>query len=255
VVDLHDADIERSALKLQGWLGMARALAARARVLLILPDAVRALVGRVLPPGVRGLGRAAFDRHARAWPVQFRVDATHSGGRHDCDVRDTRWSGAGAAAGPLADLPLLHPNVTWEPAARRLRDAWAATPPALAAGALAGLVILCGGGGGHRGQLTPGRAFTLVDDENDAAVQTVLMRLLRDGGAAELVVAGTTPDAIRRMALEVCVVAGVAFHGLVDAAAIAPSRGDGNANKEMARRTSDGLAALLAAGEASCPRA
>ncbi len=249
VVDLHDTDIERSALKLQGWTGMARELAA-ARTIFILPDAIRALVGTLLPPAVRALTFAEYEvAGAELWPNRRVIDATDAGARRPSDHRDDRWSMAADTLSPpgaLSELPLLHPNVLWEPAAQRLRQAWAATPAARAARFAPGLLFLRPAAGPNRL-----RDARFLDSADAPAVGAALMRLLCDPGAVSVVASGAAAPQVRRMARDVCAVAGIPFRGLVDGAALAPPHRPAAAARDIAARFRAAAASLTQAKDAA----
>ena len=239
VIDLREADLGRDALLLQSWLGMVRVLAGQRRVVLKLPAELRRLVGRLLPPGVSA---SVGDGWLDEWPEMLLIDAAGgpppsvaalSGGRV---VKDRRWPGQVEAApqGPAADaaamavdgLPRLHPNVAWEPACLRLREAWAALPDsraALAAGAPT-LLLRDGAGNARSVALGGGRAMRIVDAQAWQAVQTALMALLHGvPGGGEVVWSGTDP-AVQRVVLDVCAAFRLPCRGMVDLCAQAPAR-------------------------------
>lgn len=261
VVDLHDACIEASALKLQSWLGMARILAAR-RTLLIVPDAVRTTIESYLPPGVRACSLAEYEAAAGRFPNRIVIDATAAGGRAVSDYRDGRWTFDDAdceLSEPLAEFPYLHANIAWEPAAVRLRAAWLAANAQPRRAIAPGLLIfrpgrsICFATQGDPRQ--PSRAITYVDSDDHSAISSALMHLLVSPSGMSVVVSGSARPAVRRAALQVCAIAGVRYRGLADAAAMAPTNLPARIPDDAAARTQS-VAAMFTAKteEPPCPR-
>jgi hypothetical protein len=223
IIDLHTVSAETAtcALRLQCWLGVARVLAGSAPVLIVLAQSVRLRVIRLLPPGVRAIAAGEVAGCLELWPRCRRVEA-----------------GTGA-------MPPMHPNLLWEAAALRLREMWAETTNGRAALAEAAtLVILREHAAAATFAIGPAASVALIDATESEAVARVILRLLiAPGGTA--IVCAAAPSDVRRMFLDLCALRGLAFHGVVDDAALSPGLLPEAAARELARRAELAARALI----------
>jgi len=171
-----------------------REMSSRHRVRLVLDKEVHAMIARILPLAV---------------DAELKSDTS-----------------------PLDDaLPPLHANLAWDPAAIRLRDAWAEGrrrhPP--------GMLILADAPGGTR-TLSRGRCLTSVDVSDSAAVEAALMRLLHAPAKRDEVVwAATGHDALRSFVLSLCLLRGIPFRGMLDGVAELPMQLPSTISRELNR--------------------
>jgi hypothetical protein len=215
MIDLHDVSAETApgAWRLQAWLGVVRVVAERRPVLLVLPQSVRLRIARLLPPGVRAIAAGEVPACLARWPNCRRILAS------------------------VSILPPLHPNLLWEAAALRLREMWAETADGRAALAVPlRLLILREHGPDLRfGGGTPVATLDTTDPE---AVARALLRLLIAPGAAGIVCAAAA-EPVRLAFLDVCALRGLAFHGVVDAAALLAGALPEAAARELAHRAAE----------------
>ncbi len=182
------------ALRLQASIGLVREMSSRHRVRLVLDKEVHAMIARILPLAV---------------DAELKSDTS-----------------------PLDDaLPPLHANLAWDPAAIRLRDAWAEGgrrhPP--------GMLILADAPGGTR-TLSRGRCLISVDVSDSAAIEAALMRLLHAPAERDEVVwAATGHDALRSFVLSLCMLRDIPFRGMLDGIAELPMRLPSTISRELNR--------------------
>jgi len=181
-------------LRLQASLGLTREMSSRHRVRLVLDADVLALIAKVLPLAVEA-----------------------------APASDTR---------PLDDtLPPLRPNLAWDPAALRLREAWAEGRPRHSAG----MLILGDAPGGTRA-LSRGRCVTSVDVSDRDAVEAALMGLLHAPAEPdEIVWAAAGHDALRGFVLSLCLLRHIPFRGMLDGVAELPALLPSTAARELGR--------------------
>ncbi|MBV9539553.1 MAG: hypothetical protein JOY70_11515, partial [Acidisphaera sp.] len=235
VIDLHDASLERDALKLHSWLAMLRGLAKQTRVLLLLPPPLRALLASVLPPGAAALDLAAFEVARDAWPRHRYVDATASGAQRTCHCRDDRWD-ADAEDGdaPPFEMPVVHPDFGWEPAAQRLRRAWSAARPS----APDGTTVLLDAA-------LPARTFAEAGLELRHDAAALAMEMLCGRRPAEIVLGAAVGTRARSVVAQVCALAGVRLRGRIDCAALAREAAPAAIAEELAGAIDRALRAQL----------
>ena len=140
VVDLSGYEPGQGTLPLISYFSLLRHLPAHAFTHVVLHPDVVALLEPVLPIGVRALLREDMADFTTCYPYRVLVDtdgasaAWFTPGPDDRVVRDDRWSwlGQGHADAtpdsPAFPLPLLYPDVSWDPGVEALRKAWRALP-------------------------------------------------------------------------------------------------------------------------------
>ncbi len=180
-----EIDLRRAGpLHLQASIGAARALAARHRVRLVMDAETHALIGTVLPPAVDPVLAAASDT---------------------------------APVPPMA-TPTLHPDLTWDPAAIRLRAAWSGGRETPAPG-----MFVLGDIAREPRALSRRRRITCLDVADPAGVEAVLMRLLHAPSEHDEIIWATNGHgAFRTLVMSLCVVRNIPFRGTADGVAELP---------------------------------
>ena len=195
MVDLRGA----GPLQLQASIGLLREMSARQRVRVALDADIYIMIAKVLPPAVD--------------PVL---------------TSDTGWSHL-PSHGYDGFSVTLKPNLVWDPAALRHREAWLAGRAPL----LPGMLILGNAPGGTR-HLSRGCRITSLDASDTPAVEAALMRLLHaPTDRDEIVWAATGHDALRCFVMSLCVLRGIAFRGQMDGIADLPARLPSTASREF----------------------
>jgi hypothetical protein len=179
------------------------------------------------------------------------VDATHAGARRPGDLCDGRWP-VGAVSAGLVGMPFLHPNVAWEPAAQRLRAAWAATPTASNTVLRPGPLLLRGGLRENRYGIRHDRTVTVIDPADGPAVEAAFMRLLCGAPGCQLLLGAGVRQPVRQAALELCAIAAVPLRGRIDEAALAPLRLPPRVTAEIIRTARIAGETLMGLREVTC---
>ncbi len=142
IVDLSGYEPGHGTLALISYFSLLRHLPTHAFTHVVLHPDVLALLEPVLPIGVRALLREEVADFTACYPYRVLVDtdgasaAWFTPGPDDRVVRDDRWNwldqGNAAATpdAPAFPLPLLYPDVSWDPCVDAVRKAWRARPDA-----------------------------------------------------------------------------------------------------------------------------
>lgn len=227
VLDLRAFDIGSGVLPLIGYLSLVRLIAWRHPVIVILADELAAAVSTRLPTGASALAASAATP-AFLMPLRKKIlDASGTGPERlgvcsgDAYAADRRWLEPAAAvsrlAGGIQAMPLLHPDIFWEPAVadiRRRRGTPAGMAP-LPAEPVDSIVFV-----DHLAAAIPSRVFGLsgrvwmLNTRREAEFDAAVLWLLEAGeGTVSVVWAGSCRGIRHRLVLEVCALRRFVFHG------------------------------------------
>ncbi len=194
-VDLRGA----GPLRLQASIGLVREMSARNRVRLTLDAETYVMIAKVLPPAVDPV---LTSDTAQPHPLFC--------GHDDFFIA-------------------LNPNLVWDPAALRHREAWLAGR----APHPSGMLILGNAPGGTR-HLSRGRRITSVDVLDMPAVEAALMRLLHAPAEDdEIVWAATGHDSLRSFVMSLCLLRNIPFRGQMDGVAELPAQLPSTVSREL----------------------
>jgi hypothetical protein len=135
VIDLSACGPERGVLALISYFSLVRHTTPHAFTYVVLREDVRARIAPMLPLGVRAVtpeeAEAATHDHPRRVVIEIGGAASwFTPGVGDRLLRDGRWDWldiqTNTASGDPVDLPLLYPDVSWDPCVGEIRKAWKA---------------------------------------------------------------------------------------------------------------------------------
>ncbi len=265
IVDLSGCGIEHGMMPLISYFALLRHLPPNAFTHVVLRAEVLALVEPVLPIGVCALLREEVAAFTACYPHRLLVDvdgasaAWFAPGADDRVLRDDRWAWVGqesataAQDAPAFPLPLLHPDVSWDPCVEALRKAWRARPGSarMPEGTERILFLDWVGDAAPSPAATLRRNLWLVNMRDAAATEAALMALLDSPEQSlEIVWLGDERPVLRGIVIEAAASRRHRVSGLLDGCFLGPANTDAVLG-DVNRRLGAAVTSILRATRAS----